>query len=103
MGRASTNTTRRTGQWPSNPDDLSRTSLPLRFRYWRNVLDNGSMVIVWHDNLQSDPRANAGVILAYHNRGLRAWLGRQWVCWGDLRTEYISSKRLKAVLNADPR
>ena len=92
-----------TGQWPSSPDNLARTSLPLRLRYWRPTLDNGSIVVVWHDKLSADPKANASVILAYHNKGLRAWLGRQWVCWGDLRTEYISSKRLKAVLNADPR
>lgn len=71
-------------------------------RYWRSGLQNGSIVVVWNDKLKPNPRDNSGVILAYHNKGLRAWLGRQWVCWGDLRTEYISSKRLKAVLNADP-
>ena len=92
-----------TGQWPSTPDDLARTSLPLRLRYWRSGLENGSIVIVWHDSLKPEPRDNSGVVLAYHNRGLRAWLGHQWVCWGDLRTEYISSKRLKAVLNSDRR
>jgi hypothetical protein len=92
-----------TGQWPSSADDLERTSLSLRQRYWRPTLDNGSIVIVWHDELKPNPKDNGGVILAYHNRGLLAEMGRQWVCWGDLRTEYISSKRLKAVLNSEPR
>lgn len=92
-----------TGQWPSSPDDFDKTSLSLRQHYWRPVVDNGSIVLVWHDHLKPDPRDNAGVILAYHNRGLRAWMGHQWVCWGDLRTEYISSKRLQTVLNSEPR
>jgi hypothetical protein len=90
-----------TGQWPSRPDDLARTSLPLRLHYWRSGLENGSIVIVFHDNLKPDPRENSSVVLAYHNKGLRAWLGRQWVCWGDLRTEYISTTRLNAALNSD--
>jgi len=92
-----------TGQWPSQPEDLNRTSLTLHLRYWRPVLDNGSIVVVWHDNLQPHPQENANVILAYHNRGLLAELGRQWVCWGDLRTEYISSRRLKTVLQQNPK
>jgi hypothetical protein len=91
-----------TGRWPSGIDDLAETSLPLRLRYWKPILLNGSVVVVWHDNLPPDPKANAGVILAYHNRGLLAELGRQWVCWGDLRTEYISTKQLRAALNVVP-
>ncbi len=89
-----------TGQWPSGPEDLQKTSLGVRLRYWEPALRNGSMVIVWHDDLKADPKDNADVILAYHNRGLLADMGWQWVCWGDLRTEYISSKRLRAVLSA---
>jgi len=87
-----------TGSWPDSPEDLARTSLPVRLRYWRSVLENRSMVVVWPHNLDPNPLKNSGVVLAYHARGLRAQLGRQWVCWGDLRTEYISSKRLQAVL-----
>jgi hypothetical protein len=37
-----------TGQWPSQIDDLRRTSLPQRFRYWKQMLDDGTIVIVWH-------------------------------------------------------
>jgi len=89
-----------TGRWPSGIDDLERTSLGARLRYLRPVLENHSIIVVWHDTLRPHPAENAGVILAYHNRGLLAEMGRQWVCWGDLRTEYISSRRLKASLNA---
>jgi hypothetical protein len=89
-----------TGQWPKDIGDLDRTSLPLRLRYWRASVQNGSIVIVWPDHLGADPQENQDAVLVYHNRGLLAWLGRQWVCWGDLRTEYVSSKRLKAALAA---
>ncbi len=92
-----------TGQWPSGPGDIEKTSFGLRLRYWEPALRNGSIVIVWHNNLQANPRDNANLILAYHNRGLLADMGRQWVCWGDLRTEYISSRRLEAILSATAR
>jgi hypothetical protein len=90
----------RTGNWPSRLDDLAETSLASVPRNWRAPFDNGSVVIVWHDDLKSDPKKNASVILAYHNKGLIAQLGRHWVCWGDLRTEYITDDKLKANLNA---
>jgi hypothetical protein len=91
-----------TGQWPRQLDDLERTSLSLHLRYWRQVLDNGSIVVVWHDHLNADPAANRDVVLAYHNKGTLAMTGRQWVCWGDLRTEYVGSKQLRAALDANP-
>lgn len=87
-----------TGQWPHNVDDLGQTSLPVRVRYWKPSLESGSFVVVWHDHLNPDPKDNRDAVLAYHNRGTLAMFGRQWVCWGDLRTEYVSSRRLKAAL-----
>lgn len=59
------------------------------------MLDSGTNVIVWHTDLKSNPAENASEVLAYHNKGLLAWFGHQWVCWGDLRTEYIPSKELE--------
>lgn len=91
-----------TGQWPAAIDDLQNTSLGLRLRYWKPTIENGSIVVVWHDKLKPDPRDNAGVVLVYHNKGLLAEMGHQWVCWGDLRTEYISSKQLRTALSATP-
>ena len=67
-------------------------------RYWRESLDTQTFVIVWHKNLKDDPKDNAGLILAYHNKGLYSQLGQIWVCWGDLRTEYIKAEDLKARL-----
>jgi hypothetical protein len=90
-----------TGQWPSQTADFTRTLLPQRFRHWRELVDDQTIVIVWHKDLKPDPRANAGRILAYHNKGLYARLGRVWVCWGDLRTEYIKLEDLRAHLEAD--
>jgi hypothetical protein len=89
----------KTGHWPAKAEDLSQTSLPIRSPYWKAMLDSGTNVIVWHDDLKSNPSDNASVVLAYHNRGLLAWLGHQWVCWGDLRTEYIPSKELRGKLH----
>lgn len=61
-------------------------------------LDSGTNVVGWHDDLKPNPADNANIILAYHNRGLLAWMGRQWVCWGDLRTEYVRSRDLRTKL-----
>ena len=88
------------GQWPSQTADLAKTLLPQQFRYWKQVLDDETIVVVWHKNLKADPKDNAGLILAYHNKGLYAQLGRVWVCWGDLRTEYIKIEDLKAKLRS---
>jgi hypothetical protein len=88
----------KTGRWPSRAEDLAQTSLPIRSPYWKVMLDSGTNVVVWHDDLKPNPAENASVVLAYHNRGLLAWLGRKWVCWGDLRTEYIPSKELRDKL-----
>ena len=67
--------------------------------YWKYELDNELIVVVWHKNLKSDPRENTGHILAYYNKGLISELGQSWVCWGDLRTEYIKTEDLRAYLN----
>jgi hypothetical protein len=89
-----------TGQWPTHIDDLEKTTLGARLRYWKPILENGSIVVVWHDHLNDNPADNRDVVLAYHNKGTLAMMGRQWVCWGDLRTEYVDTKTLKAALNA---
>jgi len=88
----------KTGFWPMRSDDLAQTSLPARSPYWKMMLDSGTNVVVCRDDLEPNPAQNAKLVLAYHNRGLLAWMERQWVCWGDLRTEYIPSKELRAKL-----
>ena len=91
----------KTGQWASQTDDLAKTSLPQQFRYCKQMLDDETIVIVWHKNLNADPKDNSGVILAYHNKGLYARLGCVWVCWGDLRTECIKIEDLRANLQTN--
>lgn len=91
----------RMGQWPTQADDLAKTPLPKISPYWKVALETGTYVILWPKNLKADPKDNANVILAYHNQGLLASMGRVWVCWGDLRTEYITSEELRTHLPAD--
>jgi hypothetical protein len=89
----------RTGHWPSRPEELAETSLALQSPHWKMLVDIGTNVVVWHEDLKPNPADNANVILAYHNRGLLAHTGRQWVCWGDLRTEYIPTRELRERLH----
>jgi hypothetical protein len=88
-----------TGKWPTQIDDLEKTPLPARSPYWRSWFVNDAMVIVWHKSLKPDPKDNAAHILVYHSKGLIAERGQSWVCWGDLRTEYIKTKDLRTYLN----
>jgi hypothetical protein len=50
--------------------------------------------------LEGESRDNADKILAYYNAGLISKFGKQWVCWGDLHTEYLPSQRLQALLKS---
>ena len=85
-----------TGQWPSKIDDLARTSLPLQNpHWWKAQLDTEADVIVWPKDMKPDPKDNGRILLAYHNKGLDAEMGRMWVCWGDLRTEWITPEDLR--------
>jgi len=88
-----------TGHWPTQADDLAMTSLPKKSPTWKVTLEAGTWVIVWPTKLKANPKGNADVILAYHNKGLLASMGRVWVCWGDLRTEYIKSDDLQSYLD----
>jgi hypothetical protein len=88
----------RTGQWPRQIADLEKTSLPLKSPHWREMLDGGAIVVVWHKALKPNPPDNADEILAYYNKGLISEGGRSWVCWGDLRTEYVETEALHAYL-----
>lgn len=89
-----------TGKWPSKIDDLAQTSLPVKYpNWWKVQLDTEADVIVWPKNLKPDPNDNGHIILCYHNKGLDAERGRMWVCWGDLRTGWITLEELQERLN----
>jgi hypothetical protein len=77
---------------------LASTSLPIVSPYWRTLIENGSVAVVWRSDLKPDPKDNASLILTYNNAGLFSKLGRVWVCWGDLRTEYVKQEELRARL-----
>jgi hypothetical protein len=90
----------KTGKWPSKLDDLSVTSLPMKYpQWWANQLVLDANAIVCPKNLEPNPNDNGHAILCYHNKGLEAERGRMWVCWGDLRTGPITHAELKEHLN----
>ena len=86
------------GRWPTSVDDLASTSLPQVSPYWRLLIENGSVTVVWRTDLKADPKDNASSIMTYHNAGLLSKLGRVWVCWGDLRTESVTENELRTRL-----
>jgi len=92
-----------TGRWPKVADDLASTSLAQTSPYWRTLIDNGSVAVVWNSDLKPDPKDNASLLLTYNNAGLFSKLGRVWVCWGDLRTEYVKEEDLRSKLKSQSR
>ena len=89
---------RAAGRWPTTADDLASTSLPQISPYWKTLIENDNVSIVWRSDLKPDPKDNAALVLTYNRTGLFPKLGRVWVCWGDLRTEYIKDEELQAKL-----
>jgi hypothetical protein len=85
-----------TGRWPSSLDDLAQTSLPVKSPVWRQSAR--PIVFLWPQNLKPDPKDNSAILFAYYPGGLFNKLGRVWVCWGDLRTEHMPEKELRARL-----
>ncbi len=88
------------GRWPQGAADLAQTSLPVRLRYWQDELQSGKVVVAWPQNWPPRPQDNGRYILAYFTGGLISGFGRNWVLWGDLRTEYLPKDRLAAALEA---
>src|SRR5258708_7206977 len=90
-----------TGSWPPSIEDLrDHTSLRMRHlpkQSWEQLL--GDVVIVWPNHMSRTPAQNKNVVLAYQQTGKRLW-PLLWVCWGDLRTEYVSKSRLATALAA---
>ena len=89
-----------TGQWPGKVADLAGTPMAACLRYWQDDILSGRVVVLWPRDWQSNPKDNADKILAYYTGGLISEFGKQWVCWGDLRTEYLSTDKLQVSLKA---
>ena len=92
-----------TGRWPKVADDLASTSLAQTSPYWRTLIDNGSVAVVWDNDLKPDPKDNSSLVMTYNNAGLFSKLRRVWVCWGDLRTEYMKEELLRSQLKNQSR
>ena len=87
-----------TGHWPAQTADLAGTAMAARMRFWDDDIRSGRVVVLWPQGWPPNPQDNADKILAYYNKGLISEFGKQWVCWGDLRTEYVSTEKLQALL-----
>jgi hypothetical protein len=87
-----------TAHWPAKAADLAGTPMALQMRYWDDDIYSGRVVVLWPRDWPANPRDNTGKILAYYNAGLISEFGKQWVCWGDLRTEYLPTEKLQNLL-----
>jgi hypothetical protein len=85
-----------TGRWPANLDDLAKTSLPAKSYIWRETAS--TIVFLWPQDLNPDRQDNGNILLAYWKGGWFNRLGRVWVCWGDLRTQHLPERQLRARL-----
>jgi len=86
----------KSGKWPAQIADLEGTEY-LRMPYRRMMLEKGAFVVVWQQDLDSDPQANRNRILAYDNGSLLARLGRVWLCRGDLRIDRMRAEDAAAL------
>jgi len=86
----------RSGRWPMQIADLEGTEY-LKMPRRRTVLDERVYIIVWQEDLDSRPEANAGRILAYDNRSLLTRFGIVWACRGDLRIERLRADEIAAL------
>src|SRR4051812_47622220 len=48
----------KTGRWSAGAEDLAATSLPQQSPLWRHLLDNGVIVVIWHQDLKPEPADN---------------------------------------------
>lgn len=86
----------RSGKWPMQIGDLEGTEY-LEMPRRRTVLDERVYIIVWQEDLDARPEANAGRILAYDNRSLLTRFGIVWACRGDLRIEKLRADEIAAL------
>jgi hypothetical protein len=86
----------KSGKWPMQIADLEGTEY-LRMPYRRDILENGTFVIIWQQDLDPNPDANRNRILAYDNGGLLSRLWKVWACRGDLRIVKIGSEEKRML------
>jgi hypothetical protein len=86
----------KTGKWPAQIADLEGAEY-LKMPHRRTMLQEGAFVVVWQQDLDLNPEANANRVLAYDNSSLLSRFGRVWVCLGDLRIERMGAKEMRAL------
>ena len=86
----------KSGKWPLQIADLEGTEY-LKMPHRRTMLEEGVFVVVWQEDLDPKPAANAKRVLAYDNSSLLSRFGRIWVCRGDLHLERLSAKEMRAL------
>jgi hypothetical protein len=86
----------KSGKWPAQIVDLEGTEY-LRMPHRRTMLEEGTFVVVWQQDLDPNPEANRNRVLVYDNNSLLSRFGRVWVCRGDLRIEPMSNKEMLAL------
>jgi hypothetical protein len=86
----------KTGKWPASVSELEGTEY-LKMPYRREALEKGLFVVVWQDDLDTNPDANKHRILAYDNGSLFSRLGWVWVCRGDLSISRVSAQDLRSL------
>ena len=86
----------KSGKWPVQIADLEGTEY-LKMPHRRTMLEEGVFIVVWQEDLDPNPAANANRVLAYDNSSLLSRFGSAWVCRGDLRIERMSAKEMRAL------
>ena len=86
----------KTGKWPKRIADLEGTEY-LRMPYRREALESGLFVVLWQQDLDTNPSANKNRILAYDNGSLLSRLGWVWACRGDLSTQRLGAEEVRTL------
>jgi hypothetical protein len=86
-----------TGKWPTHAEDLTKTSLAVQAPLILKMVQDEYFVVNWRDDWKPNPRENGGRILVWAKSG-RPRMGWVWVCWGDMRMEYMHQDRVAAIL-----
>ncbi len=75
--------------------------MALQMRGWDDDIYSGRVVVLWPRDWPPNPRNNPDKILAYYTAGTISGYGKQWVCWGDLRTEYLPTEKLQTIIETE--
>ena len=90
----------RTGRWPSSMNELQRSCFQIgytKYNYPNETWGDNVHLVRPPGHLRQTPAENRDLIIAYQKTGKRLWPYR-WVCWGDLRTTYVSNQTFESAM-----